>query len=102
MGVLVGVGGNQTTVRVGVCDGAGVSVGVGGISVGGEQAVSMKRANKQIAIVQVCELKRLLIRQLAVLLIRFFVFLPLCSVLRFSSFTQSPRFGSAPGRQMPS
>jgi hypothetical protein len=48
IGVFVAVGGNQITVRVGVWDGAGVSVGVGGISVGGEQAVSVPMAKRKI------------------------------------------------------
>lgn len=46
-GVLVAVGGNHTTVGVGVSEGAGVSVGVGGIRVGCVQEVSIKIVSKQ-------------------------------------------------------
>jgi hypothetical protein len=99
MGVLVGVGGNQTTVGVGVWEGAGVSDGVGGIGVGGEQAVSAQIANKQMvkgkwANRPVCKNDRLPIRQFTNLLICLFVW--------FSNFTQSAQFGPALARQMPS
>jgi hypothetical protein len=47
-GVLVSVGGNQTTVGVGVSEGVGVPVGKGVSGVVGRQAVSIY-ANKQIS-----------------------------------------------------
>lgn len=49
IGVFVAVGGNQTTVGVGVWEGAKVAVGVGGISVGGAQETSTQAARMQIS-----------------------------------------------------
>jgi hypothetical protein len=49
MGVPVAVGGNQTTVGVGVSVGASVIVGVGGISVEGMQDARAQMAKVQIS-----------------------------------------------------